>query len=514
MLKKLDEYIRIAIGHKATAAVLALIFAVTLIPVLSLAGINTPTGDDIGYGVLTRAAWTETHSLVEVIKAAVNTVKGFYYGWQGTWFTLFLFTLQPAVFMPEAYVIVPWLILSLWGATTLLIVHYLMKRVLGFSGSAGILAGILLMMAGVYYVPSTKSAIFWYNGTAHYMIPYALVFLSFYFCLRFCLEGSKPAFWGMLIGMTLLGGANYQAALLIFLLCGLMALLQFGAGKKRRGLLCLIPLGTELAGLIASMLSPGNKARGGEAFGFSVGKAVSVVLQCFVQAAADGLGYIKEHPLLFLFFIGLFLVAYYGRSGRERHYPLPLLAIILSYCIYSAMYAPQIYAAVEVSGGVGNMNYLVFLLMAAFNVIYLTGWWKEKTDKGQNNQQNSLEQEKLSNDRVNLQYGLPVLLIIASVFLLVVFRSDLKSTTPWQCIEYTESGEAANFAAQMEIYDRVLNDKSIMDAILPEVNDRQGPLMHMPLTDDPEAWTNRITADYYGKKSIIAVSREEWEEIQ
>ncbi len=54
-------------------------------------------------------------------------------------------------------------------------------------------------------------------------------------------------------------------------------------------------------------------------------------------------------------------------------------------------------------------------------------------------------------------------------------------------------------------------DPGIREAVLPAINDDQGPLMHMPLTGDAQAWTNRVTGQFYGKDSVIAVPRENWE---
>mgnify|MGYP003293569413 CR=1 FL=1 len=97
------------------------IFILMLIPMFLCSFVNRASGDDYGYGVLTRAAWITTHSLVAVIKAAFQTIIKYYYGWQGTWFSIFLFTLQPEVFSEKAYVIVVFLMLFLWIGSTFLL---------------------------------------------------------------------------------------------------------------------------------------------------------------------------------------------------------------------------------------------------------------------------------------------------------------------------------------------------------------------------------------------------------
>ena len=48
--------------------------------------------------------------------------------------------------------------------------------------------------------------------------------------------------------------------------------------------------------------------------------------------------------------------------------------------------------------------------------------------------------------------------------------------------------------------------------MIPGINDLLGPLMHMPATADKEAWSNRVTAEFYGKRSVVAIERPAWME--
>ena len=45
------------------------------------------------------------------------------------------------------------------------------------------------------------------------------------------------------------------------------------------------------------------------------------------------------------------------------------------------------------------------------------------------------------------------------------------------------------------------------------MNDEQGPFMHMALLADPDAYTNKATARFYGKESVIAIPRTEYYEL-
>lgn len=59
---------------------------------------------------------------------------------------------------------------------------------------------------------------------------------------------------------------------------------------------------------------------------------------------------------------------------------------------------------------------------------------------------------------------------------------------------------------------RLLLDESTENVVLPFINDVQGPLMHMPVIEDTEAFTNSVTSHFYGKNSVVAIPRSEWDE--
>ena len=110
MREKYDKLCRFLSINKI-AVFMGIIFLVSLLPVCYLSFVNRASGDDLGYGTYTRIAWMSTHSLLAVAKAIGRTIRQFYYGWQGTWFSIFLFTLQPEVFSDRAYVIVAFIMI-------------------------------------------------------------------------------------------------------------------------------------------------------------------------------------------------------------------------------------------------------------------------------------------------------------------------------------------------------------------------------------------------------------------
>ena len=62
----------------------------------------------------------------------------------------------------------------------------------------------------------------------------------------------------------------------------------------------------------------------------------------------------------------------------------------------------------------------------------------------------------------------------------------------------------------MDLQTKLMESGDGENIVVPGINDVQGPLMHMPVTNDKAAWTNTVTADFYGKNSVISIDRPEW----
>ena len=480
-----------------------LFFCILLLPILYLTGMNRATGDDYGYGIYTRAAWMGTHSVAEVIKAMCGTVKGFYGGWQGTWFSIAVFSLQPEVFHDGAYVIVAILMLFLWIGSTFYLFRQILCRCMGLHRWSLILITVWFLIISIEFIPSSRSSIYWFNGCAHYMLPFAMCQMVAAWLLQYCREYKKSTFAGIFIFMTLLGGSNYQSALLALILAFYACVSVWFLMKDKRIFRLCIPIATELIGLAVSMMSPGNSVRAGEEFGFSVMKCIRTVVYSFYYAIRDIGVYGKERPLalvglLFLFLIFIVVLYLQREALHIRHQGW---IVLMLFCMYSAMQAPAIYAGVPVSGGVPNTNYQVFLLTAS-GILLLVA------DKAV-----CRMKKKWEGQTALRAFGC---LIVAGLLLCAVMtlwnRSNIKSCTSYVALTYITSGQAADYKRQMDLQTRIMEGDGA-DVVVPGINDVQGPLMHMPVTDHKDAYTNQVTGSFYGKRSVIAIERPKWIEL-
>jgi len=482
---------------------LVLALAIVLVlPVLGCSFVNRASGDDFTYAVYTREAWVNTHSLIEVLKAACRRVQVSYEKWQGTWFTLFLFTLQPEIFSTKAYVGVTFFMLFIWYGSTFLLYREIFKEKIQLDKYSTWLIILLFMILNISFIPGTKSSLYWYNGCAHYMIPFTMCQVVAYWFLKWGKDYRIGYLLAITVLMTLLGGANYQAALLGLIIACYYGIANWAMKKDGRVLGILLPIFSEVAGLLISVMAPGNKNRGGEEFGFSIAKIVEVIGMCFIKSAKECVMYMQMQPLIFVGLVVIFIVLVEAFSKRKKGEKIkyPIFGVVAMYCMYSAMQAPELYANVEVSQGVRNTNFQVFMIFALYVVIVLA----ERVESG------------LRKHRINIWNNLHNIVIIPALCLcmiLIIFcRSNIKLSTSWICFEYISSGQAADYKWQMEQFTELMTQEGVDDVVIPFINGTQGPLMHMPATEDPSKWTNTVIKNYYGKNSVVAMPRSEWEE--
>ena len=278
----------------------------------------------------------------------------------------------------------------------------------------------------------------------------------------------------------------------------------------------LVPFATEMAGLIISAKAPGNKARAGADFGFSVNRALHTILQCFAEAGQQTMDYLlhNTYAIIMMILIGILIFHAFNKKKAEKEcdketgmgemaevhfgigtYKHPWLFLLLMICLNASAHAPAIYAAVEVSGGVGNTNFFVFLFTVTAAVVYFAGWYDGTNGK---------------KHKAGKPFG--VIWIIVLIFLCIAGRHSIKATTDYVCYTYIRSGQAADYRAQTALQYQLLTDEKVADPVVPMINNEQGPLQQMPVTADPGAWSNRVTAEFYGKESVTGIDRVVWNE--
>ncbi len=150
-----------------------------LIPMLIIAFYDVPSVDDFGYGLAPHQTWLESHSIFLVLQTVVQQIKHVYHTWQGSFFSIFLFSLQPGVFNERFYFLTPFIMLaSLCGGTV-----FFLKVVLGDLLGASIyqrgIVTVMVLAACLEFCPNPAQAFYWYNGSVYYTFTSGLSLILF-----------------------------------------------------------------------------------------------------------------------------------------------------------------------------------------------------------------------------------------------------------------------------------------------------------------------------------------------
>lgn len=482
------------------ALIFVIIFVASMLPIWYLAFFAAPTGDDYGYGVLTHGAWLDTHSVWAVLKAGVETSKRFYQSWNGDWFTVFLFSMMPDVFMPGTYWIACLLMTAVLIGATSYFLYVILVKIFGMSTEYYVMIDVIVLLLSYQFIPSMKIGVYWYTGAVHYILPHAVLLLGWCWIILYFQTGRIQYLFLTIFCSVMIGGSSYQCSLLWFL--GILAALIFGIKENKKILFMLIPFVIWLVAFGTQCASPGNKVRAGEDFGFSASWALQTIFLAIGQSVGALVRSFSEWTLVWVFMLFVALIGWKALSEgiTEFRFQCPLIAVIFLFGCYSANFAPAIYSNVEVSSGPETENYLFALLALSVAVLYCEGWL----------QQYLTEKKSVKLTGMNERnYGKSIVIFVIFMGVMVVWqRHEIRTSSDMQIYEYVSSGQAADFKAQIASQMEILLDDSIKEAYLCPINDEQGPLMHMPVTADPDRFTNWATKNYYRKDKVVMVQDE------
>ena len=342
----------------------------------------------------------------------------------------------------------------------------------------------------------------------NYVVPYGLCLASFVWIDKFIEKGKKRYLVYTALTFAYLGGAGYTPIVLAFeilLFIILVNLIGHNHVQRKRTLWLLLPLALLTIGFIFSAISPGNAVRGGDSYYFGVERVLRTILESIKQGFFGAINWFISVRPLFLAAPLLFIVTWEKIDLAKIKIRLinPLIVLIFLFLISCSIYAPGIYAQSGVSGGVPDSIYFVFILVYVLGVVYLTCYIKlVVVNKGwRAGKQNSAEKIRFS-------------VILGEILFCIVFGKHLiGNMTDYICIDFIRSGQLQDFEYQMQERLEILHNPEIDNVVLPEMNDEQGPFMHMALLADPDAYTNKATARFYGKESVIAIPRTEYYEL-
>ena len=205
--------------RRCSRACIALLI-ISVLPLLVAAFYNHPCNDDFTFGLLTKAAWERTHSLWEVLKAAIEQARITWHDWQGTWAAIVIFALQPAVFGEGWYAASTFLLLGALISSVFCFFHTLLRRLPRPEARASrdlvnLIAGAVCLVL-IEMIPSPAQGFYWWNGASYYVLFFSLMLVQAAQLARIASgrDCTKARFVLSLLMGCLISGGNFITALL------------------------------------------------------------------------------------------------------------------------------------------------------------------------------------------------------------------------------------------------------------------------------------------------------------
>ena len=343
----------------------------SLVPVLAVGFYIHPFGDDYIFGVPAYAALQSGDSL---LAALLNTVRVYWFGWQGTFTGVLAMELMPDAFLWRGYAATPFVMAGLLILSAGKLLHTGVCRWLGGSRWywLPLWAGLSFLM--VQCMPDPAQSLYWWNGAALYTLFFALMLLLMDRLANLSLAGGRPRRRRTLLAecavlAVLVSGGNFVTGLLTGLLLGLYWLAVLIWDRPRwRGAALLLAL--YAAGFAVCLAAPGNRVRQGTGTGLSPADAI---LRSLEQGWDDLTG--LATPVVWAVLLLLVPVLWKLSERAPIPFSWPLAAPVLAFLLLSAQNAPHFYTMGEAGPGrIRDIVYFFYLWMLLVSEFWVLGW--------------------------------------------------------------------------------------------------------------------------------------------
>ncbi len=488
-------------SEKQRTVLIVLAFAASVLPLLAISVYNHPSADDFNYSVLTHQVWQETGSVLQVLKAAVETAVYYFNEWEGLYAAPFFLALQPGIFGETAYMLTPWMTIGSLIAANLLFFHVLVRKILKGTKSQWLQLSAIGLFLMVNLLPSAVEGFYWHNGAFKYTTFHALLLALL--CLTWHLEQPgvrwKPFKLAVLTAATVvLAGCNHVTTFL-----GILLYLSWGAGyllagRKKKSVLPFLMGLVMAAGFIVNLTAPGTAVR----------QATCLdrpgVIGTIVISVSDTLRYYKEwmHPFFWVC-LAAAVPAAYGTARRFRRasgfsYPCPLLLVIGMTALQAAMHCPSVYAQ-GFSGNYRliNVSYYVFIIQVLFFLVYILGWLSVKVEKTRFSQLPDRLEQRMS----WMTWGGAAIYLLVFVVALYPSYEDVSGIN---ALTSLANGKAAQYDREADARTELLTAAGEDDIVeLEPFSVTPKVLFFEDLDPSADNWKNQAAAEYYDVGGII-----------
>jgi hypothetical protein len=354
-----------------------LVLIIALIPLLIIGWYAFPCADDFTYGAYPHAMWIESGSLQEVFHWALYQVKATYDTWQGTFSSVFLMALSPAVFGESNYFFTSIIMLGMTVLSHFVFSWVIFRKLFRTNLPAYLLFASMLTFLIVETVVSPVNAFYWFNGSVHYVFMHSCMLLLLTMEIMLLLDNTKKkkllfTFLSILMAIAC-GGSNYITALLSIICSYTLAFMSFIGKGKRRSLWLLVPIGVLSSAFTINVTAYGNVLRQEN---FQKSSPLHAILKSFHTALTQGIEWLGI-PLVL---IAILLIPLFWNTVAQISFPFPMPWLVsgFSFCLLACTFTPNYYST-GVIGPERVMNIIRMwsILLFLCNEAYWIGWLRK-----------------------------------------------------------------------------------------------------------------------------------------
>ena len=483
------------IGKKWLLAGVTLLLAAALVPIYRLAMFATPFYDDFNYAYTVKIMYEATHSVSEVFKEALWVAKTTYLSWQGTYSSVFMMALMPAVFGFDKYFWGVALIITALVLSVVFFVYSVFTDIFEAQKTDALIAGELISLIVTELFHSAQQGIYWYNGGVHYTFAHAAMLTLLGLSLKFLKlqkTASKIVTTVVLsIFAVFVAGPNYVTALQGVLVLSLIIVYIF-IKRGKTGFWTVPSAVFYLAGFILNATAPGNAARQSLYEGVAKSPAEAVLLS-FGSAFMNLKGFTGLATVAAIIVLIPTFADIASYTKIKVKYPIPF--VVLSFCLYATGFTPSWYGM----GSEGLARTLcavkiTFLLLLFFDIFYLIAYL------------HTLSMGKESGKARHIVTGRYVMTYLAGVVILMLSFAMAKdkagSFMTYGSYYYIHTGEAYNYKAEQLARDAFIRESGSEVELKPLVWRPWFLCKANELDSNPDMEQNQAAARWYGKSKI------------
>ena len=477
------------ISYSTLLILLLLLLALLLAPIFILSHYAVPSADDFSFSCETHFAVANEKGIIAILKGALSKTAEVYKSWQGSFSAVFLMAFQPSVWGFRFYRLTTYIMVIP------LVISIFFICVRSFSGIfqadrclSGSIAAILVI-ACTQFTPSPNQGFYWYNGAIYYTFTFSVMLVFFACLIGFLLYGGRWRLPILCILAVVIGGNNYVTALLTLLLFSstVVFLLCY---HNRNWKSLLIPFLFLIAAFAVNAAAPGNAVR--QAFFSTHPGPVESIMLSFRYAAHKSVKW-SDLRLLACLILLQPLLWRVALNSRRCAFRFPIIVTAFSFCLFSSMFTPHVYAiGFDGPGRIQNIYYYAFVLLLVFNTFWWCGWLIRKTAR----------EGMFPHEGIRLVPFLSCC-TAALVCLVCSVRFFQGSLTSIAALGELRSGEAQAYYLQALKRQQVLEDPAIENCVFSPYQDTPYLLFFTDMTEDPASYENEDTSNFYGKKTII-----------